>query len=253
MLVRAHCGARNLDLGRAKQPFTGRQVTVERVALDVVHLGGMHQGADGSELRDVSRGRDRIDEMEVDAGVHGHGVDVAGDTWVAGRIARGVPDSRARLCRRTAPRDGRRRNGNGATIIADRARIAECVDGLIDASLSTRGNPRVWEVSTGKPLGELKGLTGLADSGVLSPDGTTVLTADTNRNGAIWDAQTGNVRTAAVGHVLAAAFDDDGGPHRAWDRGACARRRERGAKGLHVHPGVRPIARRANREIREVT
>jgi len=146
LLVRAHCGARNLDLGRAKQPFTGRQVTVERVALDVVHLGGMHQGADGSELRDVSRGRDRIDEMEVDAGVHGHGVDVAGDTWVAGRIARGVPDSRARLCRRTAPRDGRRRNGNGATIIADRARIAECVDGLIDASLSTRGNPRRYQL-----------------------------------------------------------------------------------------------------------
>jgi len=45
---------------------------------------------------------------------------------------------------------------------------------------------------------------------VLSPDGESVLTSDTNGNGAIWDARTGIPRATTIGRATAAAFDESG-------------------------------------------
>ena len=74
----------------------------------------------------------------------------------------------------------------------------------------TRDNPRVWETSTGKRLGERPGNTGLINAAAFSADGKAVLTSDTNGNGAIWDAQTGAALGTRVGKVTAAAFDENG-------------------------------------------
>jgi WD40 repeat protein len=117
-------------------------------------------------------------------------------------------------------------------------------DGQRVLIVSTRDAPRVWEVSTGKVLGELLGTTGLVDAGALSPDGESVVTSDTNENGAIWDARTSVVRTANVGHIVAAAFDEtgtraavsDGDGVRIWDArtGVPEERKLLGQDGIKV-------------------
>jgi WD40 repeat protein len=80
-------------------------------------------------------------------------------------------------------------------------------DGKRALIAGTGDEPRVWDIATRTILGTGPTSTGLVEMAAFSPDGSLVVTSDTNGNGAIWEAQTGRVRTSAVGYVSAAVFD----------------------------------------------
>ena len=70
----------------------------------------------------------------------------------------------------------------------------------------------LWDVETGHHVRELKGHSGFIESGIFSPDGKMVVTADDNE-AIIWETPTGKTLRRLPGHVgdiEALAFSPDG-------------------------------------------
>lgn len=78
---------------------------------------------------------------------------------------------------------------------------------------SQDGTARVWDVSTGQNLAELRGHTGVVTSAKFSPDGKWVVTASLDNMALAWNAASGEIATELSGHadgVESAAFSPDG-------------------------------------------
>ncbi len=72
---------------------------------------------------------------------------------------------------------------------------------------------RLWEASTGKPLGVPLQLQALVTAAAFSPDGKTVLTGSDDKTARLWKASTGKPLGAPLQHhgpVNAVAFSPDG-------------------------------------------
>ena len=85
--------------------------------------------------------------------------------------------------------------------------------------IATRGRdragatPRIWEVSSGKMLAELKGHSRAVSAIVFSPKGDLVATASWDSTARLWDAKTGREVAVLKGHtdpLTSVAFDGTG-------------------------------------------
>jgi WD40 repeat protein/serine/threonine protein kinase len=107
-------------------------------------------------------------------------------------------------------------------------------DGTQALTLSYDRSVRVWNMSTGEPIAELKGSGATLNDAVFSPDGRRIATACKDGTARVWDATTGVVVAELKGHarpVRAVAFDQDGsrvvtasedGTARIWNAGTGA-------------------------------
>ena len=78
---------------------------------------------------------------------------------------------------------------------------------------SADGTARVWEVSTGQPIGPPLQHARTVGHAVFSPDGRYVLTGSLDRTARIWDARTGEALTPPLTHdrgVGQVCFSPDG-------------------------------------------
>src|SRR5204863_36300 len=88
-------------------------------------------------------------------------------------------------------------------------------DGRTIASASADQTVRLWETSTGKPMGPpLTAHTGPVVGVAFSPDGRTIASASADQTVRLWDASTGKPigpsLTAQTGLVNGVAFSPDG-------------------------------------------
>jgi WD40 repeat protein len=94
---------------------------------------------------------------------------------------------------------------------------------FLDASLSPDGkivlativddSCDIWDASTGRPLGSLRGHTDAIYDTAFSPDGKRIVTASADKTARIWDVQTRRLLVTLTGHssdVLRANFSPDG-------------------------------------------
>ena len=101
--------------------------------------------------------------------------------------------------------------GHTGTVIG----LAFSPDGKTIASASADGTVRLWETSTGKPVGRpLTGHTGPVNGVAFSADGRTVASAGADQTVRLWEASTGKPigpsLTAQTGPVKDVAFSPDG-------------------------------------------
>ncbi|MDY6940861.1 MAG: NB-ARC domain-containing protein [Cyanobacteriota bacterium] len=91
--------------------------------------------------------------------------------------------------------------------------VAFSPDGSLLATGEARGEVRVWEVATGKPLLALPGHTGWVRSVAFSPDGKILASGSEDRTIRFWDIPSGHCLQVLSGHdarVRAIAFSPDG-------------------------------------------
>lgn len=82
-----------------------------------------------------------------------------------------------------------------------------------NGSRITRGEARVWDAATGKPLSPLLKHDGSVEAVAFSPDSAVVATAGDDHTAKLWDALTGAMRTPPLQHngrVFRVAFSPDG-------------------------------------------
>jgi WD40 repeat protein len=90
--------------------------------------------------------------------------------------------------------------------------VAFSPDGRTALSASMDGTARLWETSTGLPLGAPLRHGGPVHAIAFGPDGTAVATASRDGTARVWDARTGRPRTDPLPHegpVQAVAFSPD--------------------------------------------
>jgi WD40 repeat protein len=87
-------------------------------------------------------------------------------------------------------------------------------DGKRFVTASRDKTVRLWDMATGKPIGEpFRGHRSLVWSAVFSPDGTRVISASEDKTARLWDALTGQQVGELRGHeerLKKAAFGPDG-------------------------------------------
>ncbi|TMQ25773.1 MAG: hypothetical protein E6J90_05360 [Deltaproteobacteria bacterium] len=86
-------------------------------------------------------------------------------------------------------------------------------DGTRVLTASEDKTARVWDATTGKPLGAPLTHQDIVWSAAFSPDGTRVLTASEDKTARVWDAATGTPLSAPLAHqdiVTRAVFSPDG-------------------------------------------
>ncbi len=131
---------------------------------------------------------------------------------------------------------------------------------IVSSSLGSENVVRQWDSQTGQPIGEpLRGHDGSATSAIFSPDGGRIASTGLDNTIRLWDAATGQpIGEPLRGHdavVISVVFSPDGRRlastsadkndpvvgrrHRAADRGAAARPRQRGPE-RRVQPRRRP-------------
>ena len=91
--------------------------------------------------------------------------------------------------------------------------VAFSPDGTLLATGEARGEVRVWDVATGKPLLVLPGHTAWVRSVAFSPDGTLLASASEDRTIRFWDTPSGHCVNLLRGHddrVRAISWSPDG-------------------------------------------
>jgi WD40 repeat protein len=92
-------------------------------------------------------------------------------------------------------------------------RAAFSPDGARVVTASFDKTARVWDATTGKPLGSALVHQGPVENAAFSPDGTRVVTASLDQTARVWAAATGDPITRPLEHlgqVPSAAFSPDG-------------------------------------------
>ncbi|MEO7924802.1 MAG: caspase family protein [Chitinophagaceae bacterium] len=85
-------------------------------------------------------------------------------------------------------------------------------DGKLVLSASTDETAKLWDVSTGKLLADLKGHTASVNNACFSPDGKKIITASDDSTAKIWDVLNGELLVTLTGHsnsVKKALFSPD--------------------------------------------
>jgi len=91
--------------------------------------------------------------------------------------------------------------------------LAFSPDGTRLAAVSRNSNARIWRVSDGEPVADLRDHTDSVESVVWSPDGTRLYTGSWDGRIRVWDAATGTSQTAISAHhegIFALAVAADG-------------------------------------------
>ena len=118
-----------------------------------------------------------------------------------------------------------------AVAISDDGRFAATVTGTEYADRSTftavsDTSTRLWDLTTGELLHELRGHTGFVSSVAFSRDGSRLITAGHDRTVRLWDCATGAELTVFAGHdsaVTCAAFSATGDRMASADRNGTVR------------------------------
>ncbi len=86
-------------------------------------------------------------------------------------------------------------------------------DGTRIVTSSRDKTARLWDMQTGKPIGDAMTHTGVVATAMFSPDGTRVVTGSHDKTARLWDAATGKplgTVMAHAGYVGSAVFSPDG-------------------------------------------
>ena len=84
---------------------------------------------------------------------------------------------------------------------------------MAEGVLKSEGEGRLWDVASGKPLGEPLRHDGPVVAVAFSPDGTKALTGSWDNTARLWDAATGKPLSEPLRHdgqIVAVAFSPDG-------------------------------------------
>jgi WD40 repeat protein len=195
-------------------------------------------GADGQIVTISEDGSTRIwrsqgalEQKRIDAGVPVHGLVLTSDgAWLATEES----NSTGRVVNL---RDGTYKTLPGLSgpvaVIAvspdNKLLATEATAAGDDEGPGAGATPRIWEVSTGKMLVELKGHTAAVSSIAFSPQGDLIATGSWDTTARVWDVKTGREISALGGHtdpLTSVAFDGTGkylvtasfdGTARVWD------------------------------------